>query len=136
MFATYRCRMKLLTASLPVMNCLMRGNAYRLPHEFEQLVEQFFKQLLKQLGVGVETFPPCGAQAGPGTRPRTLGQPGGNVSIPIPSCLSNCLMNCSIECSKNLELLTACRKLKLLPQAINTYRCLLQVIILTAYRKG
>ena len=73
-----------LAYRLPLMNCLPQGNAYRLPQEFEQLVEQFIKQLLKQLGVGVETFPPCGAQAGPGTRPRTLGLGQGEMFPPLP----------------------------------------------------
>ena len=43
---------------LLLLNCLPQGNAYRLPQEFEQLLEQFIKQLLEQLGVGVQTFPP------------------------------------------------------------------------------
>ena len=77
---------------LPLTNCLQQGNAYRLPQEFEQSIEQFMKQLLKQLGVGVDTFPPLWgpgrawdrAQAGPGTRPRTLGLGQGEMFPPLP----------------------------------------------------
>ena len=69
---------------LPLTNCLPQGNAHHLPQEFEQSIEQFIKQLLKKLGVGVETFPPCGAQAGPGTKPRTLGLGQGEMFPHLP----------------------------------------------------
>ena len=61
---------------LLLMNCLPQGNAYCLPQEFEKLIEQFIKQLLKQLGVEVD-------QAGPGTRPRTLGLGQGEMLPPL-----------------------------------------------------
>ena len=67
---------------LLLLNCLPQGNAYCLPQEFEKLIEQFIKQLLKQLGVGVETFPLAQAQ-GPGPGPR----PGLGPTDPYPQLL-------------------------------------------------
>ena len=54
---------------LPLMNCLPQGNAYRLPQLFEEVIEQFIKQLLKQQGVVVDTFPPVGPRPGLGPGP-------------------------------------------------------------------